>query len=113
MRITTAIITIAALAACSSSNKPTVPSGEGGASATCANPVTLVSSDYPACKSCTVSPAASPATCKDNRPLNACCAYVQEPKEEAVRATNLHYFSGAGDVNLDCLTNPGALGQSK
>src|SRR5690242_5613473 len=107
-------ITIAALAACSSSTKPTVPSGEGGAGATCANPVALVSSDYAACKSCTVSPAASPSTCKDNRPLNACCAWVEEPKQEAVRATNLHYFSsGDTTVNLGCLTTPGTLGQTK
>src|SRR5262245_33310578 len=94
----TAVFTIAALAACSSSTKPTL-TGEGGAGATCANPVALGDTDY--CKSCTVSPAASPSTCEDNRPLNACCAWVQEPKAEAARATNLHYFSAAGDTTVD------------
>jgi hypothetical protein len=111
MRFTT-VITIAALAACSSQAKPTV-TGEGGVGATCANPVELVSSDY--CKSCTISPTASPAACKDNRPLNACCAWVEEPKIEAARATNLHAFSATNDttVNVGCLTAPGTLGQSK
>jgi hypothetical protein len=96
---------------CSSSSKPPAPGAEAGASATCASPPTLTSSDF--CKSCTISTSANPAACKDTRPVNACCAWVEEPKQEAARGAGLHYFSGTGDVNIGCLASPGALGPSK
>ena len=101
-------------AACSSSSKPTVAAGDGGTSATCSAPATLTSADF--CSTCSFSGAANPATCANNRPLNACCAWVQEPKQEAQRGTSLHYFGspdGTTTPNLDCLTTPVALGTPK
>ncbi len=100
-------------AACSSS-KPTVAAGDGGAGATCAAPAALESATF--CSTCSFSGSANPATCRDNRPVNACCAWVQEPKREAQRGLDLHDFGAKDGVttpNLDCLTNPVALGTSK
>jgi hypothetical protein len=99
--------------ACSSSKSPAA-AGDGGAGATCAAPATLTSADF--CATCSFSGDANPATCNDNRPMNACCAWVQEPKQEALRAVGLHYFGATDGVtapNLGCLTSPVALGTPK
>ena len=98
------------LSACSSSKS--TPAGDGGTS--CSAPPPLANADF--CSTCTFSASANPATCQNNRPLNACCAWVEEPKQEAVRAIGLHYFSspdGSTAPNLDCLANPAPLGASK
>jgi hypothetical protein len=99
--------------ACSSS-KSTVTAGDGGTGATCAAPVTVASAEF--CSTCTFASTASPATCNNNRPMNACCAWVQEPKQEAQRGVGLHYFGspdGTTTPNLDCLANPVAQGTPK
>ena len=110
-----ASLALLSAAACSSSTKPTVAAGDGGTAATCANPVALTQ-QLDSCTSCTFSTEANPGTCKDNRPMNACCAWVQEPREEAQRGIGLHYFGspdGSPTPDLGCLANPVALGTPK
>jgi hypothetical protein len=110
-----ASLAILSAAACSSSSKPTVAAGDGGTAATCANPVALTQ-QLDSCTSCTFASTANPAACKDNRPMNACCAWVQEPQQEAQRGIGLHYFGspdGSTAPDLGCLTTPVALGTSK
>ncbi len=101
-------------AGCSSASKPAAAGGDGGVGATCAAPATLANTTF--CGTCAFSSSASPATCKDNRPMNACCAWVQEPKVEAQRGVGLHNFgapSGATAPDLDCLASPAPLGTPK
>jgi hypothetical protein len=104
-------IAMMTLGACSSSNKTAASDGGTGS---CSAPPPLTANDY--CSTCSFSSAASPATCQNNRPVNACCAWVQDPKDEAARASGLHYFSandGNLTVDIACLTAPAALGTPK
>ncbi len=108
------LFSLSAASSSCSSTKPSVAAGDGGASVTCAAPPALTQAEF--CSTCSFSSGANPATCKDNRPVNACCSWVQAPKQEAQRGVGLHYFGatdGATTPNLDCLTNPVALGTSK
>jgi hypothetical protein len=108
-------IASATLVACSSHNSTTGATADGGgAGASCASPVTPASNDY--CASCTFASSANPSACQSSRPINACCAWVQEPRQEAARASGLHYFAATdGNLNVDvgCLGAPASLGASK
>jgi hypothetical protein len=78
--------------------------------ATCATAPVLTSAEY--CSACTP----LDATCHDNRPVDACCAWVQAPAQDAVRSTHVHEFAAADGVtapNLACLAAPPAVGASR
>ena len=101
-------------AACSSSNS--APLADGGAgtstSASCDGVPTLGKADF--CKSCTISPSASPNTCRAPRTIDACCTYVQPPTQELVRGTGLNLHSSTDPtLALGCLDTPGDVGTSK
>src|SRR5207302_8680396 len=63
------------------------------------------------CSACTVSAAATPATCTAPRPINACCTFVAAPTNELERGVGLNRYSTSDrNVDLGCLDNPGKLG---
>ena len=98
--------------ACSSSNSaPLAATGDGG-TASCDNPPALAKADY--CKSCTISPSASPNTCHAPRTVNACCTFVEAPTQDLVRGTGLIRSSSMDPtIQLACLDAPGTLGTPK
>ncbi len=105
-------------AACSSGNSaPLADGGTSGSSgssgaASCESAPTLEKADF--CKSCTLSPNASPNACHAPRTVGACCTYVQPPTQELVRGTGLNlHSSNDPTIDLGCLDNPGTLGTSK
>ncbi len=113
MKIASLAFVALAFGACSSSNSVKATDG-GTGGATCASPPEVSKTEF--CNSCQFPSTANPTKCQENRPVNACCAWVQEPRQEAARATGLHYFSapnGDTSMNLDCLSAPAQLGPSK
>src|SRR6476646_8358562 len=81
-------------AACSSSNS--APLADGGAATSggaqsCDMASALGKADF--CKSCTLSPNATPNTCRAPRTISACCTYVEPPTQELVRGTGLNLHS--------------------
>ncbi|HSO39011.1 MAG TPA: hypothetical protein VLT33_41065 [Labilithrix sp.] len=105
---------VLAAAACSSNNSgPTL--ADGGASSSggsCAGAPALAKADY--CKSCTISAAASPNSCRAPRTVDACCAFVQPPSQELARGTGLVRNSSMDPtLQLGCLDDPGVVGTPK
>jgi hypothetical protein len=104
---------VLAAAACSSSNStPTLVEGGTSSGGTCEGAPVLGKADY--CKSCTISPSASPNSCRAPRTVDACCTFVQPPSQELARGTGLVRSSSTDPtLQLGCLDDPGSLGTSK
>lgn len=103
--------------ACSSTNTtPVAHAGTGGAGASCEGVPPLGKADFCASgpSKCTLSPQASPSSCKPPRVIDACCAFVQAPAQELVRGTGLNRNSSNDPtLSLGCLDNPCVLGTPK
>jgi hypothetical protein len=109
MRITVGLIGLLGLGittaagGCSSSSGPIQGAG-GDSGAT----ITPTDNDY--CKACTRSPDATPKSCNDQRPVDACCTCVKAPTQEVARGINLVRNSSSDPtVDLKCLKDPGKL----
>ena len=85
----------------------TVPAEERRVRATCATAPALTNADF--CGVCT----RPVGTCQDDRPVDACCAWVQVPVDDAQRSLRVHEFAATDGVktpNLTCLATPVAAG---
>ena len=112
------VITLSLLAACSAKNTLTTDAGSNPqGTVTCASETakpSLTKNQYAACSPCTVPTLTPPLACTNGKPINACCDYVQAPKNETARGTNLHYFSSTDPaLDLGCLDTPKAQGIPK
>lgn len=111
-------LVLVTFAACSSTPKP--PS-DGGTNTGCSADLAVGWTNYALCApgvggalgtSC---PPVTPATtCIDTKPIAACCAWVQDPKDELARApSSLHYYGaplGQTAVDLSCVDTPATAG---
>lgn len=106
-------IALIVMAACSSGNStPLADAGGGGGGGTCEGAPPLGKAGF--CQSCTMSPEASPASCKAPRTVNACCTFVRPPTQELARGINLNRNSSSDPtLQLGCLDTPGMLGTPK
>ncbi len=107
---------LVSFAACSSKPAPT----DGGAT-NCSQDFTVSWSNYALCAAGTggnlgsACPTVTPApTCTETKPIGACCAWVQDPKNELARApSSMHYFgapAGQTTVDLSCIDTPATAG---
>ncbi len=116
MRLTSSLgaavfASVAALAmpACDDGETPSSGPGTGNASLACQQAPKVEKASY--CSSCEMSPTAQPATCKEPRTVNACCAYVAPPSKALERGVGLNRFSTTDPtIQLSCLDDPGTVG---
>ena len=116
-RATLAFLFAASAVAACSSNKPTTDAGAGA----CSQDLSVGWTNDALCAAGSggnlgaACPAVTPpATCIDSKPVAACCAWVQDPKNELARApSSLHNYgapSGQSTVDLSCIDTPPTQG---
>jgi len=115
------LATAAVAFACS--NNGGTPTPDGG-NDPCSQDLSVGWTDYALCAAGTGGslgascPPVTPApTCISSHPVAACCAWVQDPKDELARApSSLHYYgapAGQTAVDLSCVTTPPTKGASQ
>jgi hypothetical protein len=103
-----AAASLAAVPACSDDNS-TTQTGGPGTSAACQQAPKVEKDAF--CETCTISPTATPASCRAPRTVNACCTWVTPPSKSLERGIGLNRYSGTDPtIQLSCLDEPGAVG---
>lgn len=114
------LLAASAAVACSNNSQPPPDGGAGN----CAQDISVGWSNYALCAAGTGGslgascPPVTPAPmCIETKPVAACCAWVQDPKNELARApSSLHNYgapSGNTTVDLSCVDSPPTPGASQ